>query len=193
MAKKRKKLKHIPEPKYTRATYHVRFVWKPKAKLSRDRGTTGPGWEISVDGKRLREPQKWGVTETVEAPAARTLHAARCKCKRILHHCWDCARVEKLGGASEHNTVRYNGRPDKWEALQEFKEDVVLPRGHRGAVRQAVLAREAEVEAHRRSVEATSAAVDDLVNDLGVTGADVARMLGVTRQRVSQILMAASD
>ena len=173
--KKRKPGKPVPPAEYTTAEYELAI------KVVSVDGRAK--YQMMIDGGPMVD--RWGSFGR-EIDPVRSLNRARHELKRAFFRRWDQARIEALGGISE--TVRYNARREEWEDLQTFCEKVTLPRGPAAKLRKALAARKKADQAAREAAEATRAVLRGLVGEVGMSLGDAGDLLGISKQRVAQVI-----
>jgi hypothetical protein len=106
-----------------------------------------------------------------------------------LWEAWWKARSRAFDRQHSRGTGR---EKEKWEALQTFRERLILPRGAQWKLTRALRVREEARRANERAAHATRAAVVSL-RSLGMVQGDIGELLGLTKMRVSQILKEADS
>jgi hypothetical protein len=171
---------HIPPAKYTKGEYRVEIV---VAQAEDGHASYQP----MMEGKPIMQIVHCCYPQPDEpVPPGRSIEEARRSYRSALFCKWDHERIRALGGISD--TVRYNARQDVWEEMQTFHESIVLPKGPHQKLKRALTARQKAALAARLSVEQTREAAAVMAETLGMSYADIGRMLGISKMRVSQLL-----
>ncbi len=131
--------------------------------------TTDPTTTTTYTAVYERDPQGMWLVELAEVPQVHTYGRSLAKARS---HLADAA------------ALWFDTDPDR----QAFVEQVHLPRGIQASVTKARKNRQSAEHASETAIEATRAAAHRLVTEAGLSVRDAADLLGLSHQRVQQLL-----